>query len=201
MDSGERPSRKDSALVTSLSPLTDSQLLLKILETSSISADVKAISETWPATDGETAPTPRAISERLVKIRALAKTKGTGNFKVVGVKTSPNKPSPVKRAPRGSVKKPNGKTTAAAKRKRSGGRDSLVPLPLSCPTCDNADSDSEHSEVSFKSENNNTDEDDDAPKAARSKKVKTKPVEAEEEEEVEGIMEYQTPSSGMLHEV
>ncbi|KAI4172651.1 MAG: hypothetical protein LQ346_008561 [Caloplaca aetnensis] len=190
MDSRERPGREYSTLITSLSLLTNPQLLLKILETSSISADVKAISETWPATEGETAPTPRAISERLVKIRAMAKTKGTGNFKVVGVKTSPNKPSPVKRAPRGSVKKPIGKTNAASKRKRTGGKDS-----------DDADNDSDQSEGSFKSENNNTDEDDDAPKASPTKKVKAEPMEVEAEEAVEDVMEQQTPSSSMLQEV
>ncbi|KAL8754637.1 MAG: hypothetical protein Q9184_005049 [Pyrenodesmia sp. 2 TL-2023] len=169
----------------------DQVLLLKILETSNISADVKAISESWPALDGEDTPTPRAISERLVKIRAMAKTKGTGNFKVVGVKTSPTKSTPVKRAPRGSVKKPNGKTTAASKRKRSSAKNAIS-------SDDDADNESEASEVSFKSENNKTDEDDDVPKASPTKKVKAEPMEAEQ---VDGAMEYEIRPSSMPQEV
>ncbi|KAL8716822.1 MAG: hypothetical protein Q9225_005884 [Loekoesia sp. 1 TL-2023] len=141
-------------------PEKDQTLLLKILETSSISADVKAISETWPA--GEEAPTPRAIQERLHKIRAMAKGKGAGNFKMVGTvgsKAGSAKSSPAKSAPRGTPKK-NGKT--AGKRKRGGKGD------------DEAD-ESEASETSFKSKDNGSDASDDEKlvlKESPAKKVK-----------------------------
>ncbi|KAL9002839.1 MAG: hypothetical protein Q9188_004264 [Gyalolechia gomerana] len=128
-------------------PEKDQTLLLKILETSSISADVKAISETWPA--GEEAPTPRAIQERLHKIRAIAKGKGTGNFKMVGTvgsKASSAKSSPAKATPRSTPKK-NGKVTPG-KRKRG------------TKEADEAD-ESEASKTSFKSENNGTDASED----------------------------------------
>ncbi|KAI4171210.1 MAG: hypothetical protein LQ343_004416 [Gyalolechia ehrenbergii] len=132
-------------------PEKDQTLLLKILETSSISADVKAISETWPA--GEEAPTPRAIQERLHKIRAIAKGKGTGNFKMVGTvgsKASSAKSSPAKATPRSTPKK-NGKVTPG-KRKRK----TKEAPPLTFSASDEAD-ESEASKTSFKSENNGTD--------------------------------------------
>ncbi|KAI4268253.1 MAG: hypothetical protein LQ337_007941 [Flavoplaca oasis] len=105
------------------------QLLLKILETSEISANVAKISETWP--DTEEAPTPRAIQERLVKIRAMAGGKGLGSFKVSGTvgsrggaaKTSPAKAStPKKSAAKAATGSPN-------KRKRSSGDDDEPNTP------------------------------------------------------------------------
>ncbi|KAL8773861.1 MAG: hypothetical protein Q9209_001291, partial [Squamulea sp. 1 TL-2023] len=57
-------------------------LLLKIVEISGVSADVKAISEAWPS--HEEAPTPRAIQEHIHKLRAQAGLKGSGKFKMVG---------------------------------------------------------------------------------------------------------------------
>lgn len=98
-------------------PERDQTLLLKILETSSISVDVKAISEQWPTE--EEAPTPRAIQERLHKIRAMAKNKGTGNFKIVGTvgsKSNPGTPSPVKRS---APKAKKDDVPSAGKRKRT----------------------------------------------------------------------------------
>ncbi|KAL8844168.1 MAG: hypothetical protein Q9176_001574 [Flavoplaca citrina] len=83
-------------------PERDQTLLLKIIETSEVSANVAKISETWP--DTEEAPTPRAIQERIVKIRAMAGSKGSGSFKVSGTvgsrggaKTSPAKASTPKK--------------------------------------------------------------------------------------------------------
>ncbi|KAL9604208.1 MAG: hypothetical protein Q9219_000606 [cf. Caloplaca sp. 3 TL-2023] len=147
---------------TKWTPERDQTLLLKILETSSISADVKAISENWPA--GEEAPTPRAIQERLHKIRAMAKGKGTGTFKMVGTvgsKAGSANSSPTKRTPRGTPKK-NGKQTP--KRKRAAKDDDGIE-------------DSEHSDPGFKSENNGTDaSDDESSKVSPAKKVKTEAV-------------------------
>ncbi|KAL8806887.1 MAG: hypothetical protein Q9182_001016 [Xanthomendoza sp. 2 TL-2023] len=103
-------------------PERDQTLLLKILETSQIQADVKAISKMWPST--EEAPTPRAIQERLHKIRAMAGGKGTGTFKMVGTvggarsgsaKSSPAKSTPAKTTT-AAFKTP---TKAAAKRKHA----------------------------------------------------------------------------------
>ncbi|KAL9117120.1 MAG: hypothetical protein Q9187_006347 [Circinaria calcarea] len=60
----------------------DQLLLLKILETSNVSIDANAISAAWPADKGEM-PTARAVKERLVKIRTMAKENGASHF-VVG---------------------------------------------------------------------------------------------------------------------
>ncbi|MCJ1284264.1 hypothetical protein MMC26_003595 [Xylographa opegraphella] len=53
----------------------DQLLLLKVLETHAISIDTKAIVAAWPTNNGEV-PTPRAITERILKIRSLAKAAG-----------------------------------------------------------------------------------------------------------------------------
>ncbi|KAL8718904.1 MAG: hypothetical protein Q9181_008134, partial [Wetmoreana brouardii] len=94
-------------------------LLLKILETSNINADVKAISETWTA--GDDKPTPRAIQERLFKIRSMSKGKGNGTFTVTGtVRTngSSAKSSPANGGKMGVSKAaPKTPSKTAAKRK------------------------------------------------------------------------------------
>ncbi|KAI9875732.1 MAG: hypothetical protein M1830_008062 [Pleopsidium flavum] len=62
-------------------PDNDQMLLLKILEThSDLSVDAKKISSAWPS--DRDAPTARAITERLVKIRSLAKANGAGHFNI-----------------------------------------------------------------------------------------------------------------------
>ncbi|KAL8915142.1 MAG: hypothetical protein Q9172_006941 [Xanthocarpia lactea] len=123
-------------------PERDQTLLLKILETSEIAANVKAISETWPTT--EEAPTPRAIQERLHKIRAMAGGKGSGTFKMVGTvgsrgsaKSSPAKSNPAKPST------PRKKGGAGNKRKRAS----------------DDDHESDSSRVSFNAENNGSDVD------------------------------------------
>ncbi|MCJ1295475.1 hypothetical protein MMC34_007038 [Xylographa carneopallida] len=104
----------------------DQLLLLKVLETHAISIDTKAVVAVWPTTNGEI-PTPRAITERVLKIRSLAKaaggktaseknspTKSPGITKVKPT-TAPNKPQ----TPR--TKKENGTEkygSGGAKRKR-----------------------------------------------------------------------------------
>ncbi|KAL8729261.1 MAG: hypothetical protein Q9166_004882 [cf. Caloplaca sp. 2 TL-2023] len=131
-------------------PERDQTLLLKILETSDISANVKLISETWP--ENEEAPTPRAIQERLHKIRANAGSKGSGTFKMVGTvgsrggaKASPAKSSVAKLSPAKGTATPkkNGKGGASNKRKRGA----------------NNDDESNATEVSFNSEENGSDVD------------------------------------------
>ncbi|KAI4167543.1 MAG: hypothetical protein LQ348_007641, partial [Seirophora lacunosa] len=80
----------------------DQKLLLEIVRASNISVDVKKISENWSTSDNETeaAPTPRAIQERIHKIRSLAnkgRKTGAGNnnsFKMIGTVGSSSKSSP-----------------------------------------------------------------------------------------------------------
>lgn len=152
------------------------QLLLKILETSQISVDVKAISAAWrkhsfvstrflwsslqilrcflkfnkhsflgsfcppylnlviftytySIAKGQEAPTARAISERLVKIRALAKENGSkANFSVSSGKNPSAPTTPRKRVAKTAVPKKAGggiaKKGTAKKRKRGEKEDS-----------------------------------------------------------------------------
>lgn len=128
------------------------KLLLKILETSDFAPKCAEIAEKWrksSCTDhpclclcangstsaaGQERPTPRAISERIVKIRALAKASGTtGHFSISSAKS--NTSTPRKNAANGiakktTPKKTNGAKSGAGKRKR-GGRmsDEYVHLP------------------------------------------------------------------------
>ncbi|KAJ5402336.1 uncharacterized protein N7487_008232 [Penicillium crustosum] len=90
----------------------DQTLLAKILETHDLSVDAARVSEAWPAQENDQKPTPRAIKERLSRIKEnvrLGNAAGSG----------PSSPvTPKKRTPR---KKAN-ETTASAgpsrKRKR-----------------------------------------------------------------------------------
>ncbi|KAL1959053.1 hypothetical protein VTO42DRAFT_3294 [Malbranchea cinnamomea] len=107
------------------------QLLLKILETHDISLDTTRVANAWPVRDDQDRPTPRAIAERILKIKSLAKANSNGNDaatpKKVATKSTPrkrgtddngtpslkrsrtkksdNSPSTVKEEPRGFVKK------------------------------------------------------------------------------------------------
>ncbi|KAL8879579.1 MAG: hypothetical protein Q9192_008203, partial [Flavoplaca navasiana] len=109
--------------------LTPFQLLLKILETSDVSPNVKAISEAWQtnstktsqaAAEGEEAPTPRAIQEQLKKIRAM--NKGTGSLKIVGARGAGAQTSSAKSSPaKASTPKKNaakGASSSPSKRKK-----------------------------------------------------------------------------------
>ncbi|KAL2821765.1 hypothetical protein BDW59DRAFT_164103 [Aspergillus cavernicola] len=60
-------------------PENDQLLLLKILEIHNISVDTKKVAEAWPKTPNQENPTPRAITERLVRMRQMVKS--TGNSK------------------------------------------------------------------------------------------------------------------------
>ncbi|KAE8381073.1 hypothetical protein BDV26DRAFT_289775 [Aspergillus bertholletiae] len=69
-------------------------LLLKILETHDLSVDTKKVAEAWPGSDPNSRPTPRAITERLVKMRQIVKTSNNGSeghFSIgKGAATSPS---------------------------------------------------------------------------------------------------------------
>ncbi|TPX23677.1 hypothetical protein DIZ76_013013 [Coccidioides immitis] len=54
-------------------PENDQILLLKILETHQLSVDTKKVSEAWPQADPNAIPTPRAITERLHRIKKASK--------------------------------------------------------------------------------------------------------------------------------
>ncbi|MCJ1244221.1 hypothetical protein MMC30_001419 [Trapelia coarctata] len=114
-------------------PENDKLLLYKILETSSVSADTKAISAAWPTDNGEI-PTPRAISERLCKIRASVKARGGAHFSVSSAKTkstnngAPRTPTATPRKPRAkkagseltvTTENGDGAATKSGKRKRA----------------------------------------------------------------------------------
>ncbi|GLB03643.1 hypothetical protein AtubIFM57258_008884 [Aspergillus tubingensis] len=71
-------------------PEKDQLLLLKILETHSLSVDAKRVAEAWPKSLGPDMPTPRAISERLVRMRNTARESSgmEGHFSIgKGLKT------------------------------------------------------------------------------------------------------------------
>ncbi|KAL9059239.1 MAG: hypothetical protein Q9162_001276 [Coniocarpon cinnabarinum] len=114
-------------------PAMDQLLLLKILETvwlpsrselwfydHDLKVDVKKISESWPD-DQKDKPTPRAITERLVKIRSNARSVGAGNF---GISSSQSKgPSPSKPRAAPSAPATPSKSTKFAK----GGTNNSTP--------------------------------------------------------------------------
>ncbi|KAK2751330.1 hypothetical protein FQN55_001065 [Onygenales sp. PD_40] len=77
----------------------DQLLLTKILETHNLSVDTKKVSDAWPGEDPKSKPTHRAITERLVKIKSLAKTV---NGAISTPTTTPTKSTPRKRAANGS---------------------------------------------------------------------------------------------------
>ncbi|KAL8989075.1 MAG: hypothetical protein Q9169_008442 [Polycauliona sp. 2 TL-2023] len=93
------------------------QLLLKILETSEVTPNFKAISESWSATEEGEAPTPRAVQEQLKKIRAM--NKGNGSMKITGGRGSA-KSSPAKSS---TPKNSKAKTVNGGKRKNASQND------------------------------------------------------------------------------
>ncbi|MCJ1382718.1 hypothetical protein MMC17_005831 [Xylographa soralifera] len=88
----------------------DQLLLLKVLETHPISIDTKAVVAAWPTNNGEI-PTPRAITERILKIRALAKAAGGGTS---SDQSTPSK-SPGATKPKASTKPTTPKTPRTKK--------------------------------------------------------------------------------------
>ncbi|KAI9652399.1 MAG: hypothetical protein M1831_006808 [Alyxoria varia] len=87
-------------------PELDQLLLLKILETHEIKLDAKKVIEAWPAERGEK-PTPRAITERLVRIRNGNKGDGKDTSKL-SIANTTNKSGEPK-----TPSKPRGKATAS----------------------------------------------------------------------------------------
>ncbi|KAI9725843.1 MAG: hypothetical protein M1828_002472 [Chrysothrix sp. TS-e1954] len=105
-------------------PEKDQLLLLKILETHELSVDAKRVSAAWPG-DQEDIPTARAITERLVKIRQIAKAKGAaGHFNISssqakGIAT-PRKPTvTVSAATPSQQKTPTSKSVASPSTSRT----------------------------------------------------------------------------------
>ncbi|KAI9853152.1 MAG: hypothetical protein M1838_000008 [Thelocarpon superellum] len=104
-------------------PDNDHILLLKLLETHpAIAIDTGAISASWPS-DREK-PSPRAITERFVKIRQLARASGAGNFSVSASPTSNAKkarPTSTRaKAPATANRDSTGAGVGKAKAKRGG---------------------------------------------------------------------------------
>ncbi|KAL4741042.1 hypothetical protein BDV11DRAFT_80287 [Aspergillus similis] len=64
-------------------PEKDQLLLLKILETHDFRLDPKKVAEVWPTIDNHDKPTPRAITERLVRIRAMVKPGKSSNSSII----------------------------------------------------------------------------------------------------------------------
>ncbi|KAL4915792.1 hypothetical protein BDW62DRAFT_203388 [Aspergillus aurantiobrunneus] len=55
-------------------PEKDQLLLLRILETHDLKVDPKKVVAAWPTISGQEKPTPRAITERLVRMRQIVKS-------------------------------------------------------------------------------------------------------------------------------
>ncbi|THC89762.1 hypothetical protein EYZ11_010783 [Aspergillus tanneri] len=103
------------------SPEKDQLLLLKILETHDLSVDTKRVAEAWPTIEenGKTAdrPTPRAITERLVRMRQIVKSTNGGDAHFSIGKGNSSGPSTPRKPRAGAAKTPSKKTPASGKRK------------------------------------------------------------------------------------
>ncbi|RHZ65664.1 uncharacterized protein CDV56_107630 [Aspergillus thermomutatus] len=96
-------------------PENDQLLLLKILETHDLSVDTNKVASAWPGTDENEKPTPRAIRERLVKMRQIVKAFGSDGFSIGG-KTGSETSTPKKAKKTATPVK----TPSSTKRKRGG---------------------------------------------------------------------------------
>ncbi|EKG16071.1 hypothetical protein MPH_06765 [Macrophomina phaseolina MS6] len=99
-------------------PDKDQLMLLMLLKTHNISINYGAIADAWPADQGEK-PTPRAISERLIKMRKQIGSSGGQVAAAIAkqprsVNSTPSKP----KAPR-PTKPAIASTTPSAKRRRT----------------------------------------------------------------------------------
>ncbi|PLB41535.1 uncharacterized protein BDW47DRAFT_122577 [Aspergillus candidus] len=97
-------------------PEKDQLLLLKILETHELSVDTKKVADAWPA--GESRPTPRAITERLVRMRQMvkqsSKDSSEGHFSIgKGGSSNPSTPRKPRKGPGSATATPS-----SGKRKR-----------------------------------------------------------------------------------
>ncbi|KAI2737554.1 hypothetical protein DTO013E5_4365 [Penicillium roqueforti] len=93
--------------------IADQTLLAKILETHDLSVDVAKVAEAWPVEDEDHRPTPRALKERLNKIRENVRN---GNVAAVSGPSSPV--TPKKRAPRKKANETPTPAGSSRKRKR-----------------------------------------------------------------------------------
>ncbi|KAL4745295.1 hypothetical protein BDW72DRAFT_211535 [Aspergillus terricola var. indicus] len=76
-------------------PEKDQLLLLKILETHDFRLDPKKVAEVWPTIENQDKPTPRAITERLVRIRAMVKPGKSNNSSMICSGSGSSSSSPV----------------------------------------------------------------------------------------------------------
>ncbi|KAL9608171.1 MAG: hypothetical protein Q9167_006975 [Letrouitia subvulpina] len=151
------------------------ELLLKILETSEVRVDSKAIAEKWPK-EKEFSPTPRAIQERLVKIRQMAQAQfsiSSHNAKTNGKGAPPATP----RA-RGPQAKGSSATPTKAANAARGGKSASNVTPSKRKRGIIASDDS-GSLSSFKEEGNGSDTLDDMP-AKRNKAAVKEEQDADE---------------------
>ncbi|PYH49945.1 uncharacterized protein BP01DRAFT_9941 [Aspergillus saccharolyticus JOP 1030-1] len=100
-------------------PEADQLLLLKILETHNLSVNSKKVAEAWPVSANQQGPTPRAISERLVKIRNMAGT----SFSISKGSDSNTTPTATPRKSRKSAPS----TPSSAKRKHDAVKAESIP--------------------------------------------------------------------------
>ncbi|PYH99946.1 hypothetical protein BO71DRAFT_393914, partial [Aspergillus ellipticus CBS 707.79] len=97
-------------------PESDQLLLIKILETHSIAVDTKKVAAAWPVVENDTPPTPRAITERLVRIRQLVREAGGSNSNFsIGSGKNRSATSTPRKSPKSAASTPG-----SAKRKRGG---------------------------------------------------------------------------------
>ncbi|KAJ5607843.1 hypothetical protein N7537_004462 [Penicillium hordei] len=90
----------------------DQTLLAKILETHDLSVDAARVAEAWPTQDSDQKPTPRAIKERLARIKENVRI---GNAAGSG----PSSPvTPKKRTPRKKANETAASAGPSRKRKR-----------------------------------------------------------------------------------
>ncbi|KAF4546500.1 uncharacterized protein LTHEOB_3808 [Lasiodiplodia theobromae] len=97
-------------------PDKDQLMFMMLLKTHNISINYGAIAQAWPDDQGEK-PTPRAISERLIKMRKLVSASSNGSAAAVvkprSVNSTPSKPKPVRPPVSGG-----GASTPSNKRRR-----------------------------------------------------------------------------------
>lgn len=101
--------------------LTPFSALLTIIQ-HELKVDAKKISTAWPDDRGEK-PTPRAITERLVKIRANSRASGAGHFSVSSSQTKSSSPAKPRSTPNTPSKPKNSgsySTVSPSKRKTPG---------------------------------------------------------------------------------
>ncbi|KAI4159797.1 MAG: hypothetical protein LQ342_006308 [Letrouitia transgressa] len=138
------------------------ELLLKILETSDVRIDSKAVAERWPKEKGFS-PTPRAIQERLIKIRQIAQA----SFSISSHKAKIDNKGAPPATPRARGPRAKGSSAKSASNvtpsKRKRGED---------------ESDDSESLSSFKEDGNGSDASDDMP-AKRNKVTVKKELDAD----------------------